>query len=133
MHLSRPLFRCCSIVLLISLLLQTTACSFFASKTQTLNVISEPSGAQVQINGSMVGVTPLQYELSRYSDASLLITKKGYEPQQRYLSKSISTVGIVDIIGGVLIIIPIIGLLAPGAWELERNNISVVLPEASQR
>ncbi len=38
-----------------------------------------------------------------------------------------STTGILDLIGGCVLLIPFFGLLFPGAHELDENNISIVM------
>ncbi|MBX3324533.1 MAG: PEGA domain-containing protein [Nitrospira sp.] len=45
-----------------------SGCSFFGGSSQNFTVSSDPMGATVRINGQQVGVTPLQYQVSRKGD-----------------------------------------------------------------
>jgi hypothetical protein len=45
--------------------------------------------------------------------------------------RTLSTTGILDIVGGALILIPIVGLAAPGAHRLEPPVLSVAIPDES--
>jgi len=107
-------------------------CSFFAPSTQPLSVTSDPQGARVEVNGNMVGETPVQYNIQRNRTALVTIRKDGYQTVTRSTSQKLSTWGILDIVGRVIWLVPILGLIAPGAWEQEGANISVVLPKKSE-
>jgi hypothetical protein len=45
------------------------------------------------------------------------------------IGTSISTTGVLDIVGGVLFLIPLIGVAGPGFWTLDPQNVTVVLPQ----
>lgn len=124
-----------SLALLLAALIltQAVACSLFASGNQTLTVASDPSGAKVTINGAYVGTTPCQYSVRRNQEAAILVTKPGYESVTRTSSRSLSTVGILDVIGGCIWLVPFVGLAAPGAWELEPANFTVAMSPAEAR
>jgi len=55
--------------------------------------------------------------------------KEGYFPATRTVNKKISTTGILDIIGGFIILVPFLGFLSAGAWDLETHMVNVVLAE----
>lgn len=108
---------------------QLAACSFFGSGTQSLSISSEPAGAKVTVNGESFGTTPVIATVSRKRDASILVTKEGYGSQTRIADSKLGTLGILDIVGGVIWLVPFLGLLDPGAYELEPSNFTVVLEE----
>ncbi|OGW79688.1 MAG: hypothetical protein A2Z83_00455 [Omnitrophica bacterium GWA2_52_8] len=56
--------------------------------------------------------------------------KDGYVTTQRAIGKSLNTTGVLDIIGGVLILIPLFGLLAPGAYSLDETNVQISMVKA---
>ncbi len=104
------------------LLLYGTACSLFAGSRQNISVNSDPAGAKVVIAGMPVGNTPLQYQIRKNEEAMITVSKEGYDSATGVTSTSLSTLGILDIIGGCIFLLPFFGLLAPGAYEQEPNN-----------
>jgi hypothetical protein len=115
--------RCLGMLLMIYM----TGCSFMVPWNQNFSVASEPPGARVTVNGKVLGSTPLTYTARRYQQQSVIVAKEGYVPQTRATAKTVSRVGIADLIGGSLILLPFLGLLAPGAWEQNPENITFVL------
>ncbi|ODT46160.1 MAG: hypothetical protein ABS70_01490 [Nitrospira sp. SCN 59-13] len=107
--------------------LNLTACSIFAGSSQSLTVNSEPPGANVLINGTLAGSTPLQHQVPRRGDLTVEVQKAGYTPQTRVTGRKLSSVGIVDVIGGAMFLLPLLGLIAPGAWEQDPGIIGVTL------
>jgi hypothetical protein len=122
--------RALACLVMAGMMLQLMGCSFFASGRQPLTVSSSPGGAKVTINGERVGTTPVVYSISRAAEASILVEKEGYETQTRMTSKSLSGVGVVDVIGGCIILLPLLGLISDGAWKQEPANFSVALSKA---
>lgn len=119
--------RLVCLLTLITFSVQVTGCSLFASGRQTISVASEPSGADVTINGERAGRTPLQYSIPRKDEASILLSKDGYEPATRHTSRSLSGVGIVDVIFGCFLLVPLFGLMGGGAYVQEPANMAVTL------
>ena len=56
-----------------------------------------------------------------------MATKEGYLPATRQIGTKMSFTGILDIIGGCIILFPFFGLLFPGSHELDQSNISIAL------
>jgi len=119
--------------LLIGLTLTYSAgCSFFGSSSQTLSVTSDPEGADVEVNGSYIGQTPLQYQIPTKRSSMIVVRKEGYRTVNRTTSTKLSTLGILDIVGTFFFLVPILGLIAPGAYEQEGANLSVNLPKKTE-
>lgn len=108
-----------------------SGCSFFGGSSQNFAVSSDPMGATVRINGQQVGVTPLQHEVSRRGDLLVEVEKTGYKSQFRQTSRKLSSLGIVDVIGGAVLLVPLIGLIAPGAWEQDPAAMGFSLEPAA--
>lgn len=115
------------VALLIACPLNLTACSIFGGSSQPLTVNSEPPGANVLINGTLAGTTPLQHQVPRRGDLTIEVQKAGYTPQTRVTGRKLSSVGIVDVIGGAMLLLPLLGLIAPGAWEQDPGIIGITL------
>lgn len=115
---------------LLMILIYSTAlsgCSFFGGSSQNFTVSSNPTGATVRINGQPIGVTPLQHQVSRKGDLLVEVEKTGYKSQFRQTSRKLSGLGIADVIGGAVILLPLIGLVSPGAWEQDPSVIGFFL------
>ena len=129
----RNAHRRVAVAVLVLCYLNLTACSIFGGSSQSLTVNSDPPGANVLINGTLAGTTPLQHQVSRRGDLTVEVQKTGYTPQTRVTGRKLSSVGIVDVIGGALFLLPLLGLIAPGAWEQDPGIIGITLePEHPQ-
>jgi hypothetical protein len=104
-----------------------SACSLFGPRKETIIVSSDPPGAQVMASGVSVGTTPIQFEMHRGDNLFLEIHKPGYQTQYRTSSRRLSTLGILDVVGGVMLLLPLIGLISAGAWEHDPAQFGVTL------
>lgn len=119
--------RSVTVAVLIACHLNLTACSIFGGSSQPLTVNSDPPGANVLINGTLAGTTPLQHQVPRRGDLTVEVHKQGYQTQSRMTGRKLSSVGIVDVIGGAFFLLPLLGLIAPGAWEQDPSMIGITL------
>lgn len=102
-------------------------CSLFGPRMQTITVSSEPSGAIVIVNGNRVGSSPLRHQVRRGEDLLVEVRKEGYKAQYRSAHRTLSTLGILDVIGGSILLVPFFGLLSAAAWEHEPSTFGIVL------
>ncbi len=143
MPLRKGVGRKCSRMLTILIYtISLSGCSFFGGSSQNFAVSSNPTGATVRINGQQIGVTPLQHQVSRRGDLLVEVEKPGYKSQFRQTSRKLSGLGIADVIGGAVLLLPLIGLVSPGAWEqdpsvmgfsLDPDTVSPTLAPTSQK
>jgi hypothetical protein len=124
----RPALRVASAILIVPYF---CACSLFGPHTQTITVSSEPAGAAVLLNGTRVGETPLRTQVPRREELLVEVRKSGYETAYRSASRTLSTLGILDVIGGAVILIPFLGLLSPAAWEQSPETFGINLEPAT--
>jgi hypothetical protein len=103
------------------------ACSFLGPTMQTITIGSEPSGAEVFLNGERVGQTPLRVEVDRKGELLFEVRKPGYQAQFRTPQRALSTYGILDILGGWAFLLPFVGLFSHAAWEHQPAAFGVVL------
>lgn len=80
-----------------------SGCSFFASSMQTIHVTSSPDGAKVIAGGKPVGQTPVMFEVHRGNNLLIEVQKPGYQTQYRTTSRTLSSIGIVDTVGGCVL------------------------------
>ncbi len=102
-------------------------CSFFAPSRQTIHVTSSPDGAKVLAGGQVVGQTPVQFEAHRGDNLLIEVQKAGYQTQYRTTSRTLSSTGILDVVGGFVFLVPLTGLLSSGAWKHDPDKYGVIL------
>ncbi len=97
---------------------------------QTVPMASEPPGADVLVDGSLVGQTPLKVEMKRKHDHLVTIQKTGYRPKSIAVVKDVGGAVWGNIIAG--------GLIGWGVdastgaqYNLTPKTISVELERAS--
>lgn len=116
-----------ALALVASLSISTVGCSFFGPRLQMITISSDPIGADVFINGEHVGKSPVRQEVARSPELLVEVRAEGYEVGYRKANRSLSSLGIADMIGGWLLLLPFLGLLAPAAWEHQPNAFGIEL------
>jgi hypothetical protein len=104
-----------------------TGCSLLGPRMQTVTISSDPAAASVIINGVPVGSTPLRQRVRRSEDLLIELRKPGYQTEYRTSQRMLSAVGILDVIGGAILLVPFFGLLSSAAWEHEPSTFGVIL------
>jgi hypothetical protein len=69
-----------------TLLLQSCA-TIMSGKTQTMTFVSEPSGAQVSVDGNVIGTTPITTDISRKTE-NIVFQKEGLDPYSLKVKQS---------------------------------------------
>ena len=110
---------------LVSTILLNSCATLFNGSTETVSFSSDPSGAKVYANGSLLGETPIQSKLKSKNSYTIEFKKDGYKTNIFLLGSYVGGVWIVlDIFNVVSLIID----AATGSWyELEQNQVNVVL------
>ena len=107
---NRSLVPCAA---LLTILLAGCATIFKGAK-QTIDFTSEPSTADVYVNGQLMGKTPMQIELKVDKTYNVEFRKEGFENRTIILSHSIGAHWIIfDVLFGL---IPVIIDASTGAW-----------------
>jgi hypothetical protein len=118
-------------VVAIASVLASTSCSFAAPATQNIVVRPNHPEADVSVDGAPVGKGTQAIALDRTS-AHTATANCGNSTGVAHIGKKISSEGVMDLIGGLLVLVPFIGVAAPGFWELSPSTVVVVVPDASQ-
>lgn len=101
-------------ILLSSVLLFSSCATIISGSRQNVEIASEPSSAKVYINEIEIGNTPVQKNLKRNQDYSLVLKLNGYETYETKLEKKFNAWYIGNIaFGGLIgiIIDPITGAM----------------------
>ncbi len=104
-----------------------SGCSAFRSSTQSVSVTTDHPDAEIYINGMLAGRGVASMPVKRDENVQIMARKDGYIPMQKSIGHSLNTTGILDIIGGCLILVPFFGLLAAGSQSLDENHVSVMM------
>jgi hypothetical protein len=78
----------------------TGCASIVKGTTQTIPVASNPSGADISIDGNRVGQTPSSVEVKRKSDHLMTIEKKGYETESVAITRNVGGAVFGNILAG---------------------------------
>jgi len=98
----------------------------FNGAPQEVNVTSEPSGAEVWVNGNRVGVTPVAVSLTKRQNHTVTFKMEGRPEQSIVLNRKVKAGYIIlDVVCGV---IPIVVDAATGSWYgLDQGTLHGVL------
>jgi hypothetical protein len=93
----------------------TIGCAtLFKSKKSSISLSSTPSGAEVFVDGSRVGQTPVILELPNKKEHTVVFRKDGYGETTCRIDNSVGAGWVIlDVLGGL---IPVIIDAATGAW-----------------
>jgi len=119
--------RLVAVVLCATVLLSQSGCSFFGNTLQALTVTCADKDAELYIDGNVVGKGTVQVLVARDQN-HLVMGKKGDRSQTLIVGTKLSTLGILDIIGGFFLLLPFLGLTAAGSRTLDKDIVTIVLP-----
>lgn len=91
------------LVLSFLFFLNTGCATVIKGTSQSVPVSSDPLGADVLVDGTLVGTTPADVELKRKRDHLIVIEKKGYMPRSVAVVKNVGGAVWGNIISGGLI------------------------------
>ena len=100
----------------------TIGCSCFVPWSQDFVVAGNSKDAQIMIKGEGVKQSGETYRLRRDRSYFGEIRRDGYEDEYFYVSPEISFWGGLDIVGGCVLILPLIGLASPGSHVLNKDH-----------
>ncbi len=114
------------------LVLCTTGCSVFRSETQTLNITCNEKGTVLRVNGNRHDC-PATIEVLRNKTIEVEAEKKGFETYTRLIDHHLNATGKLDVVGAAVFLVPAIGIMGAGAWDLDQTELHVQLfPEHSE-
>ena len=113
---------------LLTLTTLLTGCSLFLPSHQEICVKCSPDDAILIIDGKRYK-SPVQLKVRRDEVHQIEARKEGYTPYRHSIDSHYNTLGILDGIGAVTVILPLIGFLSPGARSLDETDITIQLYE----
>ena len=120
-------------VVLVSSAILLGACgALFNSGPANVALSTNPPGAEVLVNGTSRGISPLTLSLAKNQNYTVTFRRAGYQDTSVEIRRKVSGgYVILDILGGVL---PVIVDAATGSWYvLDTNNVNVnLLPNTAR-
>jgi len=117
------------IVLCAVFLSQAIACSAFRASTQPVKFTCEPKdGVSLVVNGKKYDC-PVTVEVSRNRELPVEGYKDGYAPYKRTINYHRSDTYWLDLIGTCICLVPVFGLMTPGAYDIDETDVTVILSE----
>ena len=113
--------------LIISIFLLCSNCAtLFKGTSEEVRFSSEPSRAEVWVNGQKMGETPVTLKLESKKTYTIEFRKEGFKPVTRTITNHVGAGWIIlDVLAGL---IPVIIDAATGAWyHLDQKNVDVIL------
>lgn len=114
-------------------LLSLQGCATLFAGTPEVSMATNPTAAEVYVDGEYVGDTPLSLELDPKKVKSITFRADGYQDLTVPLNRKVGAGWVVlDILGGVL---PVVVDAATGKWtSFEEDNVTATLkPVAADR
>ena len=108
----------------------STACSYAAPATQSIAIQPSHPNAEIFVDGASVGHGPMSVTMSKRNSHTVM-AKCGNSAGVSQVDQKLSTLGTLDLVGTFLIIVPVIGVFAPGFWDLDPPIVAVAVPDAS--
>ncbi len=100
--------------------------TLFKGNSSKLDLNSNPQGAQVFVNGNLMGTTPVRLKLESKRTYAIEFKKEGFATKTVNIQNHVGAGWIVlDVLTGLL---PVIVDAATGAWyDLDQKNVNAVL------
>ena len=116
-----------NIVIFFTLVAMISGCSTFKSNKYTdVSVNCKPDNSIAGVNGERKE-SPSKFSVITNKDIDVSCQKPGYITSTTKVRTHITTTGILDAIGGLLFLVPAIGLISPGAWDLDQKDFEMTL------
>lgn len=117
--------RCNGLTSLMLVLL--SGCSVFARTTDRVTVTANESEAILFADGARIGTGTAVVDV-KSNENHVFTALLGSRKASDETSTHVSTTGMIDGIFGFVLLVPWIGLATPGAHEVDRTSILLVLP-----
>ena len=79
-----------SLLILSVLILSSSCATIMTGKTQEVTFDSEPQGAEVAVNGRVIGKTPTTIQLDKKKDQTVSFKLEGYKTRTRTLETKLN-------------------------------------------
>ena len=114
-----------------SVALFLSGCSLFVPKEQSITIIPSAPNAELFVNGASVGKGRQSVSLSK-GETYVVLAKCGTSTASGRIDREWSGTGIADMIGGVFLLVPFLGLTSTeGSHQLTPEVLRITVPDGS--
>jgi hypothetical protein len=103
-------------------------CSCMKPSMQSVSITSSDPEAEIFADGQHVGKGVATAQLKRDETHTFMAKAPDGRAGTAQIGRSWSSTATLDVIGGVFFLVPFIGLLAPGAYDLDSTHVEVAVP-----
>jgi hypothetical protein len=121
------------LLFLLIALLSVNCASIIHGNKQIIPTSSNPTGAQVTVDGQIYYTSPCLVELERNKPYIVTLTLDGYQTEQIKLEKGFSSWFYIGIIPGLILPGPVYDLVSGSAYDLSPETVSVTLKKIKTR
>ncbi|GEM_PF-6696799 len=95
----------------------------------SVSVNTKPQGAKVYMSEQYVADTPTMQKPNKWpwETINVRIEKDGYATQAREVTHNLNDTGVIVLVVGIFIWPILLGLLAPGCWNLNPSGMDITL------
>lgn len=125
--------RTTSILLIISVFLLSSSCAtIFKGTSQEVNFNSDPQKAEVCVNGTKMGETPVALKLVCKKTYTIEFKREGYETKAYTITNHVGAGWVIlDVLTGL---VGVIVDAATGAWySLDQKNVNAILEKQQHK
>lgn len=122
----------CKVVIIIIVIQLTGCATIFKGTNSHLGMHSNPSGAEIFINGKYIGKTPLSLKLTSKTTYMVEFRKEGFKTITRNVTNKVGAGWVIlDVLAGL---VPVIIDAVTGSWyHLDEKNVDVQLEKLFPR
>lgn len=102
------------------------SCSLFVRGKQSVTILTDEPNADIRVDGQYLGRGRATVSLDKRDYHSVVATR-GNRSAYATIDYDFSTTGVLDLIGGCIILLPALGLLSGGAWKLDKTQVHLQL------
>ncbi|MBQ2380125.1 MAG: hypothetical protein II295_07015, partial [Akkermansia sp.] len=105
--------------------LATTSCSLLSSGTQKVRIETNKPDCVIKADGVVVGRGEMVVARLKKNKSHVITAQNGNQKGMAVLDSELSLTGKLDFVGGLFYLIPFIGFVSAGAWELDREVVII--------
>ena len=102
-----------------------TSCSLFSSSRQNVRIETNDPDCVIKVDGMTVGHGETAIANLKKNKSHIIVAQNGSKKGMAVVESELSTTGVLDIVGGILFLVPFIGFCSKGAWELDPDVVVV--------
>jgi hypothetical protein len=111
-----------------------SGCALVNGSSQRISISTSVPDARIVVDGRPVGKTqegePLVLIVKRNEDHVITAQKDGYISKYQRTETRICTLGVLDLVGACIFLIPVISFITGGAFEIQPSDVYIALDPA---